>query len=237
MPEAIVMKSSGTFIKQTLITVVIAVVGVFASYKIFNPGGDSSWFSHHDKTIIVQSDSVMYVAVYPEDSVVLRTPSVDFTANELGDPLLGVLKAKMFTTLTDPSQDGVGIAGPQVGINKRIIWVKRYDKEGGPLECYLNIRVDSLYGAIGRGPEGCLSLPPKRGIVPRYETVDISYIDSETLQPCKETVNGYTAIIFQHECDHLEGILYIDKADTVFVSESWEQERKSYSYKKPDWWN
>ena len=142
----------------------------------------------------------------------------------------------MLATVRAPQHDGVGIAGPQVGIGKRIIWLQRLDKEGGPFECYLNIRIDSLFGSIGKGPEGCLSVPPMRGLVPRYTDVIVSYVHPETLKPQKDTVHGYTAVIFQHECDHLEGRLYIDRADTVYVSTAWEAERRAYDYSKPDWW-
>jgi peptide deformylase len=75
-----------------------------------------------------------------------------------------------------------------------------------------------------------------RGLVPRYTDVIVSYVHPETLKPQKDTVHGYTAVIFQHECDHLEGRLYIDRADTVYVSTAWEAERRSFDYSKPDWW-
>lgn len=193
-------------------------------------------FTKAQRTIIRQSDSVMYVTVMPEDSAILRTPSVDFTKAELKSRDLKTLMAKMYATLRAPQHDGVGIAGPQVGINRRIIWLQRFDKDGGPFECYLNVRIDSLFGDIGKGPEGCLSIPPMRGLVPRYTDVIVSYIHPETLLPQRDTVHGYTAVIFQHECDHLDGRLYIDRADTVYVSTAWEAERRAYDYTRPDWW-
>ena len=193
-------------------------------------------FPKAERIIIRQSDSVMYVTVLPEDSAVLRAPSMDLTRSELKSKELKTLTAKMLSTVRSPQQDGVGIAAPQVGVSKRVIWVQRLDKEGGPFECYLNPHIDSLFGDIGKGPEGCLSVPPMRGLVPRYTDVIVSYIHPETLQPKRDTVTGYTAVIFQHECDHLDGILYIDKADTVYVSPSWEAERRAFDYTRPDWW-
>ena len=193
-------------------------------------------FTKEQRMIIRQSDSVMYVTVWPEDSVILRTPCTDLTKAELKSRDLKTLMGKMLSTLRSPQQDGVGISAPQVGIGKRIVWLQRFDKEGGPFECYLNVRIDSLFGEIGKGPEGCLSVPPMRGLVPRYTSVIVSYLHPETLQPQKDTVTGYTAVIFQHECDHLDGILYIDRADTVYVSPSWEAERRAYDYARPDWW-
>ena len=198
--------------------------------------GCSSGWTSRERRIINASDSVMYVTVLQADSSILRTPSEDLGPAELSSAELETLKAKMLRTVQNPSQDGVGIAAPQVGINRRVIWVQRYDKAGEPFECFLNVRIDSLGGAVTHGPEGCLSVPPMRGIVPRYSKVHVSYLDPATGNRVSETVEGYTAIIFQHECDHLNGRLYIDRADSVFVSESWAAERKGFSYQKPVWW-
>lgn len=174
-------------------------------------------FTRAERQIIDGSGNVMYVTTMPGDSAILRAPSKDLSARELRSARLQVLLDKMLTTVQDPSQDGVGIAAPQVGIGRRIICVQRLDKEGEPFECYLNVRLDSLWGEKVRGREGCLSLPGLRGYVSRYPSVLVSYIDRESLQPRKDTVHGYTAVIFQHECDHLDGILYTDRADSVYV--------------------
>ena len=195
----------------------------------------SSW-TEWERKVISQSDSVMYVTVLPSDSVILRTPSRDLTAEELASEDFRRLADLMLRTVEDPSQDGVGIAAPQVGIGRRVIWVQRFDKEGEPFECYANVRIDSLFGPVAHGPEGCLSVPPMRGLVPRSSAVVVSYTDPASGDRISETVEGYTAIIFQHECDHLDGILYIDRADTVFVSDSWAAERKAFDYSKPTWW-
>lgn len=197
--------------------------------------GSARPFSAWERTVIEKSDSLMYVCVMPEDSAILRAVSTNLGAKELASPQLKTLLAKMKHTLTDPSQDGVGIAAPQLGINRRIVLVMRYDKPGKPIEPYLNIRIDSLYGTPQPGPEGCLSLPPYRGSVRRYPSVQISYVrpDGESVT---EKVEGYSAVIFQHECDHLDGILYIDRADTVYVNGAWAAERAGFSYKRPAWW-
>lgn len=179
----------------------------------------------------------MYVTVLPQDSVILRARSRDLGDKELKSKELKMLADKMLATVTHPSQDGVGIAAPQVGINRRVVWVQRFDKPGEPFECYVNVGLDSLYGKITHGPEGCLSVPPMRGYVPRYSGVVVHYTDPASGHLVREQVEGYTAIIFQHECDHLEGTLYIDRADTVFVSEDWARERQAFDYTRPVWWN
>ena len=193
-------------------------------------------FTARERMIIEKSDSLMYVTVLPEDSVILRAKSIDLGPRELNSPSLKVLLDKMLYTVQDPSQGGVGIAAPQVGINRRIVCVQRLDKADEPFECYLNVLIESLFGPVSSGPEGCLSVPGKRGMVPRHNGVIISYVKPETLEPVRDTVEGFTAIIFQHEIDHLDGILYIDKAETVYANPSWIQERAAYTYDRPDWW-
>ena len=152
----------------------------------------------------------------PEDSIFLRKKSIDFSDRDLNSPTFIILAGKMVSTVTDPSQDGVGIAGPQVGLSRRIIAVQRFDKEGEPFEVYPNVRIESLSGDVVSGQEGCLSVPGERGSVPRYSTVVVSYKDPVTLNTVLDTVEGFTAVIFQHEIDHLEGILYTDRADSLW---------------------
>ena len=205
-------------------------------FLLLGLAGCTGGWTARERQIINASDSVMYVTVIKADSAILRTPSADIGPKELASEELETLKAKMLHTVLDPSQDGVGIAAPQVGINRRVIWLQRYDKPGKPFECYINVQIDSVGGEITHGPEGCLSVPPMRGYVPRYSIVHVSYASQATGERLHETVEGYSAIIFQHECDHLDGKLYIDRADTVFVSDSWEVERRQFTYHKPAWW-
>ena len=129
----------------------------------------------------------------------------------------------MLATVTHPSQDGVGIAAPQVGLNRRVVAVQRFDKEdilpdgseGCPFEVYPNIRIVSMSESLEPGPEGCLSVPDRNGEVMRAREIVIEYADVNRLDEedhmVRETVCGFTAVIFQHEVDHLEGVLYIDR--------------------------
>ena len=170
-------------------------------------------FSARERRLIRQSDSLMYVTVMPQDSAILRASSADFTPAELASPLLETLLQKMLHTVRHPSQEGVGIAAPQVGISRRAVLVQRFDKPGEPFEAFLNIRIDSLDGAPVIGPEGCLSVPGLRGMVPRSPRIVISYVrPGAPAERIRESVEGFTAVIFQHECDHLDGILYTDRA-------------------------
>ena len=146
----------------------------------------------------------------PADSAVLHTPCTVLPIKALQSPEYATLAAKLLATVTHPSQDGVGIAAPQVGISRRIIAVQRFDKPGEPFEVYPNIRVIKYRGEQEYGPEGCLSVPGRRGDVLRWRDIDIQYTSPQTLKDTVETVTGFTSVIFQHECDHLDGILYID---------------------------
>ncbi|MCR5407769.1 MAG: peptide deformylase [Bacteroidales bacterium] len=192
-------------------------------------------FSRFERTVIEKSDSLMYVLTMPEDSTILRAKSRNLSRKELRSSELATLLDKMLYSVQHPSQDGVGIAAPQVGLNVRVVCVRRMDKIGAPFESYLNIKIDSLGGNVVSGPEGCLSVPPYRGFVKRYQVARISYVQPVTLEKVTEDVEGYTAVIFQHECDHLDGVLYTDRADTVFVSQAWAEERAQFTYEKPSW--
>ena len=170
-------------------------------------------WSAGERELILGQPAVMRVLTVEDeaDMKVLRTPCRDLSARELADPLYAELAAKMLATVTSPEQDGVGIAAPQVGVSRNVIAVQRFDKEGEPFEVYPNIRITAFRGEMEPGPEGCLSVPGRRGKVLRWRDIDICYTSPETGQEVSERVEGFTAVIFQHETDHLQGILYTDK--------------------------
>ncbi|MCQ2131072.1 MAG: peptide deformylase [Bacteroidales bacterium] len=145
------------------------------------------------------------------DSLLLRSKSTFFIDEDLRSEEYAILAGRMVATVTDPSQDGVGIAGPQVGILRRVVAVQRFDKEGEPFEVYPNVHIEPVGDERQIGSEGCLSVPDMRGEVERYSKIRLMYTDPVSLEPVEELVEGFTAVIFQHECDHLDGILYIDR--------------------------
>ncbi len=166
-----------------------------------------------ERELITGQPAVMRVLTVDDeaDLKVLRTPCRDITARELADELYAAIADKLIATVTSPEQDGVGIAGPQVGLSRNVIAVQRFDKEGEPFEVYPNIRITAFCGEPEPGPEGCLSVPGRRGKVLRWRDIDICYTSPETGREVSERVEGFTAVIFQHETDHLQGILYTDK--------------------------
>ena len=105
---------------------------------------------------------------------------------------------------------GVGIAAPQVGILKNIIWVQRFDKEDAPFEVYLNPRILKYSEKTQTVREGCLSIPNRSDTLnSRSFSISIEY-DTMNAEHKSESVEGFTSVIFQHEIDHLNGILYLD---------------------------
>lgn len=185
-------------------------------------GQTEKGFNDSELNIINGSDSIMRVLTIEDESdlVVLRSSSTDLSLAGLQSDEYDRLAELMVATVTHPSQDGVGIAAPQVGINRRIVAVQRFDKEGEPFEVYPNIRIVWASDSLATGPEGCLSVPDRRGEVKRSQEIIIEYADmkaassaKETIPMVRDTVSGFTAVIFQHEVDHLEGVLYIDRLD------------------------
>ena len=149
-----------------------------------------------------------------KDSLQLRAKSTSVRP-DTNDVALMRLINRMYKTVR-ASANAVGIASPQVGINRRIIWVERMDKTGKPFECYLNPKI-TIYSdkKILFSGDGCLSIPGVYGTTHRAAAVVIEY-DKPDGTHHTEIVEGYslssfTAIIFQHEIDHLYGILFIDR--------------------------
>ena len=172
------------------------------------------WSDEEREIILGQGETMRVLTVDSEaDSIVLRKHCKELTIKELNDNVFRELSEKMVATVTSPEQDGVGIAGPQVGISRRVVAVQRFDKEGEPFEVYPNIRITAKRGEPEPGPEGCLSVPGRRGTVSRYREIDISYTAMPEGRDTVETITGFTAVIFQHECDHLDGVLYTDYID------------------------
>lgn len=150
-----------------------------------------------------------------EDSIFLRQPSQPLTQADIQQPIFELLKERMLLTVTDPENEGVGIAAPQVGIGRQVVAVQRFDKPEQPFEFYVNPRLTYLSDEKQKGWEGCLSVPNQRGEVMRSKQVVVTFNHPTTFELQCDTIEGFTAIIFQHEIDHLSGTLYIDKAETL----------------------
>ena len=192
----------------TSVALLFAILALFSCSQ----GGEEPW-TEGERQLITEGEDVMRVLTVEDtlDLAVLRAISIDLPVREIASETFNTLARRMLATVTSPEQDGVGIAAPQVGLNRRVIAVQRFDKPGEPFEVYPNIRITGVHGPEELGAEGCLSVPGRRGNVMRSRNVDIAYVSPRTLKDTVESVHGFTAVIFQHECDHLDGVLYIDK--------------------------
>lgn len=169
-------------------------------------------FSAEEEALIrngsIESPMRLFLITDPEDSTLLRQKSYAVQP-DLADSTLAHFIERLYNTVTDSASMGVGIAAPQVGLLRRIIWVQRFDKSGFPFEVYLN-PVIRQYSKLKRcGPEGCLSIPDRRDSVFRAYAILLEY-DTPKGEHKVEMIEDFTATIFQHEIDHLNGILYID---------------------------
>lgn len=143
------------------------------------------------------------------DSILLRTKSSKIKVDSK-NTILKTFINRLYATVRDSMSLGVGIAAPQVGILKNIIWIQRFDKKNFPFEVYLNPEIIEYSDKKQTCLEGCLSIPKRRDTTyTRSETIVIAY-DQFNKKRVKEKVSGFTAVIFQHEIDHLNGILYVD---------------------------
>lgn len=143
------------------------------------------------------------------DSVLLRTKSasVDLPTS---DTLLEKFTQRLYQTVTDSAHLGVGIAAPQVGILKNIIWVQRFDKEAFPFEVYYNPKILKYSELKQDCLEGCLSIPNRTDTTRTRSYAILLEHEKVDGEVQIEMIEDFTAVIFQHEIDHLNGILYTD---------------------------
>jgi len=195
------------------LALLLLIAGCAGSQKTSNNLHDTQ-FTSAQAELIMSADSTIpmrVLGVYnKKDTLLLRTKCEDVSPDS-NDTILQNLIKRMYTTVNDSLTEGVGLAAPQVGILKNIIWVQRYDKPGYPFEVYLNPKIKQYTKKKLNWVEGCLSIPGRRDTTTtRSYAILIDY-----LQPDKshqvEMVEGFTAIIFQHEIDHLNGIIYLDR--------------------------
>jgi peptide deformylase len=152
-----------------------------------------------------------------KDSLFLRQNARKVDKQNINSKTMSCLKSRLLATVNDSLNRGVGIAAPQVGIGIKMILVKRFDKVNEPFEVYFNPRIIEKSDSINSGTEGCLSVPGYKGKVERSQNINISYNDSLGGKR-KEEISGFTAVIFQHEIDHLNGVLYYDHINGGFKS-------------------
>ena len=130
---------------------------------------------------------------------------------EFNTPELNRLIEDLFETMA--ALDGAGLAAPQIGVDLRLVVFglesnPRYPEvEPVPTTVLINPQITVLSEEMDEAWEGCLSLPGLRGLVPRYTHLHYSGYD-QTGRRLEREVKDFHARVVQHECDHLDGILY-----------------------------
>ncbi len=136
--------------------------------------------------------------------------------NAAKDNLRGLV-ADLFDTL-DATEDGAGLAAPQIGVARRVFVTDIHDEDGSVhRRAFVNPKLKRNLGDRVEMSEGCLSLPGIRGEIPRFEKILVEYQD-EHLRRHEVTADGWFARCILHEMDHLDGTLIIDHlgiTDTV----------------------
>lgn len=116
--------------------------------------------------------------------------------------------------------NGIGLAGPQIGVSKRILVV---DAGDGPIQL-VNPRIVDQNGRM-MGTEGCLSIPNIYGEVERWENIVVKGLDGDG-EPVIYEAGGLLSVVFQHEIDHLNGQLFTDLAVSLVDAEAIEREEQ-----------
>ena len=158
---------------------------------------------------------------------VLRERARDVTLDELRSDAVQALIDDMIDTMR--AADGAGLAANQVGETVRVAVVEvrpgnpRYPyKPPVPLTVIVNPVIEPLDDEVEQINEGCLSVPNLRGEVPRHVSVRVRYLDREGVER-EEIRRGLTAGTFQHELDHLDGTLFVDRVVDRGTLTTWEQ--------------
>ena len=155
---------------------------------------------------------------------ILRQVAVPVKEEELNDEFRSLI-AEMFETMD--AANGVGLAAPQVNINKRFFVLMADDDVR---RVFINPQIISTSGDLVDYEEGCLSIPKIYEVIKRPSKVTVQALDENGKKFTIEA-EGFLARIIQHEYDHLEGIVFIDKGDPDFAKQTEEiMQKRSKRY-------
>ncbi len=161
----------------------------------------------------------------------LHTISEEITSEEFSDGTVAKILKGLRGAIKEYQVDGfsaVAIAAPQIGVAKRMFLIEDQsgsDEERFPTIIAINPRITKVSKKTHVVGEGCLSVPKEYGVVKRHTNVTLEAQD-ETGKPFKRGAGGLLAQIIQHECDHLDGTLFIDRAE-----ETWPVEKEQAKHK------
>lgn len=155
----------------------------------------------------------MILPIYIYGQPVLKKEARDIDIQNY--PNLDELIENMFETMYNA--EGIGLAAPQVGLSERIFVVdldpladEEHPEFKGFKKVFLNARITERNGDVESVEEGCLSIPGIHENVPRENRIHITYSDEKGVQHSEE-YSGFIARVIQHEYDHIDGILFIER--------------------------
>lgn len=147
---------------------------------------------------------------------VLRQIAAEVPLEQVTNPQFQQFLQRMFETLLHAK--GAGLAAPQVSVSQRVflggVLPPESDDDAPGVEAFINPKITPLSDDKVRGWEGCLSFPELLVYVPRFRAVRIEYVNLDGQPDALELVD-FAARVVQHELDHLDGILILDRAETT----------------------
>lgn len=132
-----------------------------------------------------------------------KSKSVD----KIDDGIL-TLAQDMIDSINTGYQEGIGLAAPQIGVSKRVI-VINLDED---IKVYINPELETIDKDIEMEEEGCLSVPHLKAEVPRKKKIRVKALNLNS-EKIELEASGILARVFQHEVDHLDGVLFVDRLD------------------------
>ena len=145
---------------------------------------------------------------------VLRQRAASVDPAQIADPEFQDFIDSMLATMHE--YDGVGLAAPQVHVSKRVVVFHEgaglVGQDDEPITALINPEIEPVGDDMAAMWEGCLSVPGLRGRVTRPAAIRVRALD-RTGRPVDLELEEFDAVVTQHECDHLDGILYVDRLD------------------------
>ena len=144
---------------------------------------------------------------------ILRRVADPIDRSAIGSPELAAIVRDMLETLDE--YDGAGLAAPQVHLSIRLVALTLTPERG--TEFWVNPVITVLSDTTSRSYEGCLSVADLRGAVERPNHIRVDFVDLEGIDRSYE-LRGFPAVVAQHECDHLDGVLYVDRVEPLTLA-------------------
>lgn len=209
------MNTDCKFHKIIIFTLISSTIFTFMSC---NKNSEYKALTNAEKKLINDNDASSHFEVLKitneQDSVFLRSKSIDIDPEELTTPDFKLLIDRMHATLL--KENGVGLAAPQIGIGRNIFLFMNIAGNKDIITAINPKIINTPENFIAFEGDGCLSIPNEGGTTKRFEWVEVEYLKPEgdlVRQKLKggSRLEDFTGIIFQHEFDHLQGVLFTDK--------------------------